>query len=138
MTALLLRPHLWNGMRDPYLYEVEACGNFRVDDALTQLWWRQKLAIYDLRVIEKKGIFLNDAELPLHVVEYHLPWESGNADQREEDGGWDPEMVTQDLELLACMGSQCIAGAGGAGLLTDALFPPRSVSNVDSSRETGG
>lgn len=108
MTALLLRPHLWNGMRDPYLYEVEACGNFRVDDALTQLWWRQKLAIYDLRVIEKKGIFLNDAELPLHVVEYHLPWESGNADQREEDGGWDPEMVTQDLELLACMGANAL------------------------------
>ncbi len=97
-----------------YLYEVEACGNFRVDDALDTAVVAAKLAIYDLRVIEKRESFLNDAELPLHVVEYHLPWESGNADQREEDGGWDPEMVTQDLELLCLHGSQCIAGARGA------------------------
>ena len=24
MTALLLRPHLWNGRKDPYLYQVRA------------------------------------------------------------------------------------------------------------------
>ena len=24
MTALLLRPHLWDGMRDPYVYRVKA------------------------------------------------------------------------------------------------------------------
>ena len=29
MTALLLRPHLWDGMRDPYVYLVKAQGRFR-------------------------------------------------------------------------------------------------------------
>ena len=24
MTALLLRPHLWNGRKDPYLYQVKS------------------------------------------------------------------------------------------------------------------
>ena len=28
MTALLLRPHLWDGMRDPYVYLVKAQGRF--------------------------------------------------------------------------------------------------------------
>lgn len=107
MTALLLRPHLWNGMRDPYVYEVEACGDFRtdaegkrapeageetVDNALTQLRWRQKLAIYDLRVIEKKGTFLNGTELELHVVEYSPAGEN----------------ISQDLEQLARMGANAL------------------------------
>ena len=28
MTALLLRPHLWDGVRDPYVYLVKAKGRF--------------------------------------------------------------------------------------------------------------
>ena len=28
MTALLLRPHLWDGVRDPYVYLVKAQGRF--------------------------------------------------------------------------------------------------------------
>lgn len=29
MTALLLRPHLWDGLRDPYVYLVKAQGKVR-------------------------------------------------------------------------------------------------------------
>ena len=74
MTALLLRPHLWDGMRDPYVYRVKAQGRFgaaeygetfgvtaeeeTVDDSsideVTEVYWRQELAIYDVRVVDKK------------------------------------------------------------------------------------
>ena len=102
MTALLLRPHLWNGMRDPYLYEVEASGE------PVQLHWRQKLALYDLRTIEKRGTFLNEAELPLHVVEYHLPLENGSVGQDIGKAVWNPETVSRDLEQLARMGANAL------------------------------
>lgn len=94
MTALLLRPHLWDGMRDPYVYLVKAQGRFRTmedgektggtrneeesDPAedITEaedVYWQQELAIYDVRVIDKKGIFLNEKEFLLREVSYRLP-----------------------------------------------------------------
>ena len=74
MTALLLRPHLWNGRKDPYLYQVRAwlrfptgidsslfktedSGKFRDSEDFEnrrEVYWQRDLAIYDLRVIEKK------------------------------------------------------------------------------------
>lgn len=90
MTALLLRPHLWNGRKDPYLYQVRAwlrfptgidsslfktedSGKFRDSEDFEnrrEVYWQRDLAIYDLRVIEKKGIYLNEAEFHPHIVEY--------------------------------------------------------------------
>ena len=86
MTALLLRPHLWNGRKDPYLYQVRAwlrfptgidsslfktedSGKFRDSEDFEnrrEVYWQRDLAIYDLRVIEKKGIYLNEAEFHPH------------------------------------------------------------------------
>ena len=83
MTALLLRPHLWDGMRDPYVYLVKAQGRFgtveygenmggtkneeesdHAEDITeaVEVYWQQELAIYDVHVIDKKGIFLNEKE----------------------------------------------------------------------------
>lgn len=71
MTALLLRPHLWDGLRDPYVYLVKAQGRFgtveygekmggmekeeKSDPAEditgeVEMYWRQELTIYDVRV----------------------------------------------------------------------------------------
>ena len=94
MTALLLRPHLWDGMRDPYVYRVKAQGRFGVAEygekmggtkneeesdpaenitEIVEVFWRQELAIYDVRVVDKKGIFLNEKEFLPHEVAYRFP-----------------------------------------------------------------
>ena len=122
MTALLLRPHLWNGMRDPYVYLVKAQGRFGAAEHeektgvtadketaeaveemadTTEVLWQQELAIYDVRVIDKKGIFLNEKEfLPREVV-YRLPPQISEAGTREE-------LMKRDLERLARMGVNAI------------------------------
>lgn len=130
MTALLLRPHLWDGVRDPYVYLVKAKGRFgaakygetfgvtaeeeTVDassiDEVMEVYWRQELAIYDVHVIEKKGIFLNEKEFLPHEVVYRLSPQISDAGTREEQ-------VRRDLERLARMGANVIRleGTGTEG-----------------------
>lgn len=127
MTALLLRPHLWDGMREPYVYWVEAQGRFgaaehgekaRVTaegeaadaiDEVTEVCWRQELAIYDVRVVDKKGIFLNEKEFLPHEVAYRLPPQISDAGTREEQ-------MRRDLDRLARMGVNTIRLEGtGSG-----------------------
>ncbi len=121
MTALLLRPHLWDGMRDPYVYRVTAQGRFEaaehgekagvtaeeetadaaVIDEVTEVYWQQELAIYDVRVIDKKGIFLNEKEFLPHEAAYRLP-------PQISDAGTQEEQMKKDLERLARMGVNAI------------------------------
>lgn len=130
MTALLLRPHLWDGVRDPYVYLVKAKGRFgaaeygetfgvtaeeeTVDassiDEVTEVYWQQELAIYDVHVIDKKGIFLNEKEFLPHEVVYRLPPQISDA------GTWEEHMKA-DLEQLARMGANVIRleGTGTEG-----------------------
>lgn len=97
MTALLLRPHLWDGMRDPYVYLLKAQGRF----GTVEVFWRQELAIYDVRVVDKKGIFLNEKEFLPHEVAYRLPPQISDAGTREEQ-------MRRDLDRLARMGVNTI------------------------------
>lgn len=131
MTALLLRPHLWDGMRDPYVYLLKAQGRFGTmeygektgcteneeesDPAediteAVEVYWRQELAIYDVHVIDKKGIFLNEKEFLPHEVVYRLP-------PQISDAGTRVEQMRRDLERLVRMGANVIrlegTGAGG-------------------------
>lgn len=137
MTALLLRPHLWDGMRDPYVYLVKAQGRFRsveygekmggmekeeksdpAEDITgeVEMYWRQELTIYDVRVVEKKGILLNEKEFLPHEVVYRLP-------PQISDAGTRVEQVRRDLERLVRMGVNVIrlegtgTGAEGGELL---------------------
>ena len=134
MTALLLRPHLWDGIRDPYVYRVKAQGRFSAAEYgekagvtadeekvgsieemtdTTEVFWRQELAIYDVHVIDKKGIFLNEKEFLPHEVVYRLPPQISNAGTRVEQ-------VRRDLERLVRMGANVIGlegtGTGAGGL----------------------
>ena len=141
MTALLLRPHLWDGMRDPYVYLLKAQGRFgtveygetfgvtaeeeTVDassiDEVTEVYWRQELAIYDVRVVDKKGIFLNEKEFLPHEVAYRLPPQISDA------GTWEEHMKA-DLEQLARMGVNTIrleetgSGTDGQDLCEEGPF----------------
>lgn len=108
MTALLLRAHLWDGMRDPYVYRVKAQGRFET----AEVFWQQELAIYDVRVIDKKGIFLNEKEFLPREVSYRLPPQISVVGTREEQ-------IRRDLERLARMGGNAIrlegTGSGAEG-----------------------
>lgn len=140
MTALLLRPHLWDGVRDPYVYLVKAQGRFgaaeygetfgvtseeeTVDassiDEVTEVYWRQELAIYDVRVVDKKGIFLNKKEFLPHEVAYRFPPQISDA------GAWEEHMKA-DLERLTRMGVNAIRLEGiGSGAEEQDLCEVRS------------
>ena len=149
MTALLLRPHLWDGMRDPYVYLVKAQGRFGTveygekmggmekeeesDPAedipeAVEVYWRQKLAIYDVRVEDKKGIFLNEKEFLPHEVAYRLP------PQISDVGTWEEQMKA-DLEQLARMGVNAIRLEGtGYGTEEQDLCEVRSFYNLCRGR----
>ena len=132
MTALLLRPHLWDGMRDPYVYLVKAYGRFEaaeqgekaegteneekadvdVINEVTEVFWQQELVIYDVRVIDKKGIFLNEKVFLPREVSYRLP-------PQISDVGTQEAQMKRDLERLARMGANVIrlegTGSGAEG-----------------------
>ena len=130
MTALLLRPHLWDGVRDPYVYLVKAQGRFGTVEygektgcteneeesdpaeditGAVEVYWQQELTIYDVRVVDKKGIFLNEKEFLPHEVCYRMLLQTGDA------GIWE-EQMKEDLERLARMGVNAIRLEGtGSG-----------------------
>ena len=130
MIALLLRPHLWDGVRDPYVYLVKAQGRFGTVEygektgcteneeesdpaeditGAVEVYWQQELAIYDVRVVDKKGIFLNEKEFLPHEVCYRMLLQTGDA------GIWE-EQMKEDLERLARMGVNAIRLEGtGSG-----------------------
>ena len=73
------------------------------------MYWQQELAIYDVRVVEKKGILLNEKEFLPHEVVYRLP-------PQISDAGTRVEQVRRDLERLARMGVNAIRLEGtGSG-----------------------
>ena len=134
MTALLLRPHLWDGMRDPYVYLVKAQGRFGTveygekmggmekeeesdpaEDILkaVEVYCLQELAICDVRVIDKKGIFLNEKEFQPRGVVYRFPPQISGV------GIWE-EQMKGDLERLVRMGVNVIrlegTGTGAEGV----------------------
>lgn len=124
MTALLLRPHLWDGMRDPYVYLLKAQGRF----GTVEVFWRQELAIYDVRVVDKKGIFLNEKEFLPHEVAYRLPPQISDAGTREEQ-------MRRDLDRLARMGVNAIRLEGtGAGTEEQDRCEVRSFYNLCRGR----
>ena len=76
------------------------------------MYWQQKLAIYDVRVVDKKGIFLNEKEFLPHEVAYRLPPQISDAGTREKQ-------MKADLEQLDRMGVNAIrlegTGSGAEG-----------------------
>ena len=68
VTMTLAHPHLWDGVKDPYLYtcvvELEQGGEV-VDTVST------RVGVRSFRVDPKKGFFLNGRSYPLHGVSRH-------------------------------------------------------------------
>ena len=77
----LNKPHLWNGIDDPYLYTCEAT-LFMGDEAVDSVSCR--FGVRSFKVDPNKGFFLNGREYPLRGVCRHQDWKGiGNALTRE-------------------------------------------------------
>lgn len=93
-----------------------------------EVYWQQKLAIYDVRVVDKKGIFLNEKEFLPHEVAYRLPPQISDAGTREEQ-------MKADLEQLDRMGVNAIRLEGtGAGTEEQDRCEVRSFYNLCRGR----
>ena len=97
-TVTLEHPHLWNGVRDPYLYTcaVRLVLNGEVQDEV-----RQRFGVRSFSVDPKQGFFLNGRPYPLHGVSRHQDRKGlGNAITRE--------MHDEDMQLIKELGANTI------------------------------
>ena len=91
-------PHLWDGVVDPHLYELEAyvlAGDTVVDNITVNF------GIRSFKVDPEKGFFLNGRSYPLHGVSRH---------QDRLDKGWaiSEEDHIEDMELIKEVGANTI------------------------------
>ena len=90
--------HLWNGVKDPYLYTAEAVilrGSEELDKVSARFGCRS------FRIDSERGFILNGEEYPLRGVSRHQDrWAIGNA--------LAPEHHRQDMDLICEMGANTI------------------------------
>ncbi|WP_315814131.1 glycoside hydrolase family 2 protein [Paraflavitalea speifideaquila] len=81
-TFTLAKPHLWQGLDDPYLYRLTVRvkqGTVVLDEV------SQPLGIRTMEIIARKGFFLNGKPYPLYGVCRHQDWwEQGSALTNEQ------------------------------------------------------
>lgn len=94
--TILLQPHLWNGVRDPYLYTLEAMLLDKMGTCRDRL--RRPLALYDLEYRSGKGMFLNGNSFEERAVRYYLPEMTAEGQHR----------TLKDLRLLRELGANTI------------------------------
>jgi beta-galactosidase len=87
-------PHLWNGRKDPYLYQVRVTVNGTTGPTDQVV---QPLGLRFYRVDPNLGFFLNGVSYPLHGVNRH---------QDRIDMGWaiTPKEHQEDFDLIMEMG----------------------------------
>lgn len=94
----LTRPHLWNGRKDPYLYQVvvELFDGKRLTDRVIQ-----PLGLRFFRIDPEKGFFLNGQPYRLHGVNRH---------QDRENKGWAISLKDhqEDYRLIEEMGCTAV------------------------------
>jgi beta-galactosidase len=92
------KPHLWNGLKDPYLYQVRAeliVGEKSADVV------EQPLGLRYFRVDPKEGFFLNGKPYPLYGVCMH---------QDIQDKGWaiNRQDMEGDMAVMQELGMTCL------------------------------
>ena len=98
ITLTIFNAHLWNGVKDPYLYSCKArlVVNCTVEDETTT-----RFGVRSFKVDPKKGFFLNGKSYPLHGVSRHQDRKGlGNAITRE--------MHDEDMALIKEIGANTI------------------------------
>ncbi len=98
ITLTIFNAHLWNGVKDPYLYSCKArlVVNGTVEDETTT-----RFGVRSFKVDPKKGFFLNGKSYPLHGVSRHQDRKGlGNTITRE--------MHDEDMALIKEIGANTI------------------------------
>ena len=98
ITLTIFNAHLWNGVKDPYLYSCKArlVVNGTVEDETTT-----RFGVRSFKVDPKKGFFLNGKSYPRHGVSRHQDRKGlGNAITRE--------MHDEDMALIKEIGANTI------------------------------
>ena len=98
ITLTIFNAHLWNGVKDPYLYSCKArlVVNGTVEDETTT-----RFGVRSFKVDPKKGFFLNGKSYPLHGVSRHQDRKGlGNAITRE--------MHDEDMALIKEIGANTL------------------------------
>lgn len=98
ITLTIFNAHLWNGVKDPYLYSCKArlVVNGTLEDETTT-----RFGVRSFKVDPKKGFFLNGKSYPLHGVSRHQDRKGlGNAITRE--------MHDEDMALIKEIGANTI------------------------------
>ena len=97
-TLTMEHPHLWDGIRDPYLY---TCVVRLMKDGQPVDEVRQRFGVRSFSVDAKQGFFLNGRPYPLHGVSRHQDRKGlGNAITRE--------MHDEDMALIKEIGANTI------------------------------
>lgn len=97
-TLTIDEPHLWDGVKDPYLYTLVAqlVENGEVLDEV-----RLRFGVRSFHVDKDKGFFLNGRSYPLHGVSRHQ-------DRRDMGNAITEKEHDEDLELMREMGVNSI------------------------------
>lgn len=94
----IANPHLWNGIKDPYLYRLSAVlmqNNIELDRV------EEPLGLRKVELITGKGVLLNGEPYPMFGVTRHQDrWQYGNA--------LSPNQEKEDLMLIKEMGATTI------------------------------
>ena len=97
-TVALARPHVWNGVNDPYLYTLEVAveAGGKIVDSLSM-----PAGFRDIKIDPAKGFFLNSEPYRLHGVCRH---------QDREGKGWALSAADQaeDARIIAEMGANAV------------------------------
>ena len=109
MQSVLLHPHLWQGIENPYLYRLEAeifsPGRKQVDRCV------RLLPLYVLECLPGKGLLLNGETFCPRTVRYRPPEQIKTAEGQR--------LLMQDMQLIREMGANGIflEGVGEKGRL---------------------
>ncbi len=98
VTFEIENPHLWNGVKDPYLYTAKAeliVDGKTVDEVST------RFGIRSFEIDPQKGFILNGCEYPLRGVSRHQ-------DRPDIGNALLPEHHKEDIELICEMGANTI------------------------------
>lgn len=98
ITLTIFNAHLWNGVKDPYLYSCKArlVVNGTVEDEITT-----RFGVRSFKVDPKKGFFLNGKSYPLHGVSRHQ-------DRKGLGNAITHEMHDEDMALIKEIGANTI------------------------------
>lgn len=98
LSVLIEKPHLWNGRKDPFMYQVEVM-LYADDNLLDKVI--QPLGLRYYHTDPEKGFFLNGKHMPLHGVCRHQDrYEVGNALRRQHH--------EEDVDLMLEMGVNAV------------------------------